>query len=307
MIDILPEVTKSRARRKNSSPAAGEADAPAASEEAAPRYHIEAVWRAGQILVCLENGLSGVDDLAEQTGASPAAVRAALATLARRGLVRRLDQPNEAWRLGFGWLKIAVAARRQIDIREIAQPVMDRMRDRVDETVILSVRRARRRLNIGYAESNQQVRRQIDLDVETALYVGAAGRALLTDRADDDLVAYLTSVAASDGQVINGLDVAAYAQQVREARIQGYAVVRREFDDDLCAMSAPVRDHSGAVVAALTISCPTDRFTVALEDDCRRTLFDGAAELSRLLGFDARNGVVDPPGGRLDRRAGSPA
>ena len=59
----------------------------------------------------------------------------------------------------------------------------------------------------------------------------------------------------------------------------------RELHPDLCAISAPVRDHAGKVIAALTISGPADRFTDALQEAGARVIRDGALELSRLIGY----------------------
>jgi DNA-binding IclR family transcriptional regulator len=56
---------------------------------------------------------------------------------------------------------------------------------------------------------------------------------------------------------------------------------------DTVAVSAPVRDHTGAVVAALTISAPSDRVTPGLQEACTRAVVDGAHQLSELLGFGA--------------------
>ena len=73
-------------------------------------------------------------------------------------------------------------------------------------------------------------------------------------------------------------------EQVRE---RGYAMVNGEMTRDTVAVSAPVRDHTGAVIAALTISAPSDRVTDESQEACTRAVIAAAAQLSELLGFGA--------------------
>ncbi len=249
------------------------------------RYRVEAVTRAVEMLTSIGDG-AGNDPaaLAERISAPEAFARAALATLERRGLTRAPGEGQEGWALGFAWLRLAEAARRQIDLREIAEPIMRRMREEVDETVFLATRRGTRRINIAFVEGTQAIRRISDIDNEAPLYAGAAGRALLTGLEPAELRAYLRSVAASDGAVIMAMDVETYARDVEAVATRGYAVTEREVTRDLCAVSAPVLDQAGGVTAALTISVPVDRFNEALTRACVHTVVEGARDLSRLIG-----------------------
>ena len=53
--------------------------------------------------------------------------------------------------------------------------------------------------------------------------------------------------------------VDAVIERISRARAVGYAVLVDEFDEDLAAVAAPVRDGYGRIVAALNISAPTSR------------------------------------------------
>ena len=253
------------------------------------RYRIEAVSRAAHILNCIRTGeQSSVAAIAACAEAPEPFVRSALEALERRDLARARDGRTEDWALGLGWLRLAAAGRRQIDVREIAQPIMRRMREDVDETIILSVRRGNRRVTVEFVESTQNVRRIVEIGAEAPLYVGAAGRAMLSGFSERDLRDSLSSVVASDGTIIMGLGVDAYIAEIQKTHERGYAIAFGEFTPDLCAISTPIVDHAGHVVAALAISFPTDRFTRELESACIKVVKDAALEVSRLIGY------VDP-------------
>jgi DNA-binding IclR family transcriptional regulator len=95
----------------------------------------------------------------------------------------------------------------------------------------------------------------------------SAGRVLVSDLSDDELAAL-------------GLSDAAAA--IAEARRDGFAIVREEFEPGLVAAAVPIRDASGRVIAALNVSAPGFRFERRLEEAAAR-LVEVAGELSAEL------------------------
>ena len=263
-----------------------------ASDDATPtsegdlRYRVEAVTRAVRLLRELREAQPrDIEELARTTDIPPAFAELAMETLGKHGLVRKTVPDAGGWRLGLSWLRMAEARRRQVDLRELALPIMRRMRDDVDETVILAIRRGSRRVNIDYVESTQAIRRMTQHGYETALHVGAAGRSLLCCLSPDELGDYFANITSGVGRSTKLFDVAQYLRELEGVRESGFAIARGEMAADAPAVSAPVRDHTGDVIAALTISCPGDRFTPGLEAACIAATRSGTGELSRLLGF----------------------
>ena len=258
------------------------------------RYRVEAVTRAARLIRELRDGEAGSAEALAAAGDMPAAfAQVALETLSRHGLVHQTgeaagaagEDPAPVWGLGLAWLRLADARRRQTDLRALALPIMRRIRDDVDETVILCVRRGNRRVNIDYVESTQAIRRVTQHGYETARHIGAAGRALMCGLSNDELGDYFAELASTSGRGGRLLDVPQFIADVEGVRVKGFAQARGEMTADTAAVSSPVFDHTGAVVAAVTISCPGDRFTPGLGAACIAAVHSGAAELSRLLGY----------------------
>lgn len=246
------------------------------------RYKVEAVSRAMLLLEAFRRGpsLMSVAMLASRTGLPEATVKATLFTLERRGLIQRAAEDPGSYRLGLAWLRLADVKRRQIDMREIALPVMRRMRDAINETVSLGIRIGASRVNIEYAESRHEVRRIVQPGFHVALHVGAGGRSLMSGMQDEEIEAYLAPIAMS--QLHKSKLVASIAQVGRD----GYAIIEGEVTSDTAAISAPVRNHVGEVVAALTISMPQERCSPAMRARCIREVVAGAGEISLAMGFD---------------------
>ena len=218
--------------------------------------------------------------LSKRTGLSVPAVEALLGTLARRGLVQCASSDPSAYRLGLAWLRLADVKRQQLDIREVALPVLRRMRDAVNETVSLGIRIGTNLVNIEYAESRHEVCRIVQLGFHVALHVGAGGLALMSGMDDAEIEAYLAPVAIS--QIQKSKLVAA----IKAARREGHAFVEGEVTSDTAAISAPVRNHAGDVVAALTISMPQTRCTPSMRSRRIKEVVKGGREISLAMGYD---------------------
>lgn len=257
------------------------------------RYEVEAVARAARALAAFGPGQSGLTltELSRHTGVPKATLLGILNTLAAHDLVRletgagdATDRPTERYALGYAWLRYGDLRRTQINLRESALPLMRQMRDALNETVILSLRVGDRRVHLDYVESTQPVRRVTQLGLEGPLHVGAAGLVLLGGLGDAEIEAYLsrelgTAAAAAEKDSVR--------QAVAAIRRDGYAVISGTVNVHTSAVAAPVRNYAGDAIASLTVSCPRDRFSKPLRDACIAQVTDGAARLSRRLGYGA--------------------
>jgi IclR family transcriptional regulator, KDG regulon repressor len=249
------------------------------------RYSVEAVARATVLLRQFSRAAPHrtAIDLAQAAGLSPALVRRTMLTWQRHGFIRA-DQ-TDRYQLGLRWLHLADVRRRQVDIRLLALPIMRAVRNAVNETVILSIRVGDRRMNVDYVESTQAIRRLTQLGFEVALHIGATGRALLSGLSPEELDQYVqsNSLAAANTTITKEQ----LLKDVAHVRQFGYAVAFREITSDTAAVSAPIRDHTGDVVAAMTISCPDERFTRVLQQACIGQVTKAAQTLSHALGYKA--------------------
>ncbi|MGE3709933.1 MAG: IclR family transcriptional regulator [Hyphomicrobiaceae bacterium] len=264
------------------------------------KYKVEAVARAAVLLEALRasRGPMTVVELAKATGFSAPVVEATLATLERPRLVASSRENGEAskdvgYRLGLAWLQLADIKRQQLDIREVAQPVLRRVRDVVNETVSVGVRIGPRRVNLDYAEGQHEVRRITQSGFHAPLHVGAAGRVLLSGLDDREIADYLSSADLRVPASTSRVSRQKLAAEIEQVRNNGYAIISGEVTTDTAAVSAPIRNHVGEVVGALTISCPQDRFGPQAKTLFIRHATAAAEEVSMALGYDPRR---KPPG-----------
>jgi DNA-binding IclR family transcriptional regulator len=116
-----------------------------------------------------------------------------------------------------------------------------------------------------------------------ALHASAAGKVLLAwlpedsveDRLRQPLERYTPATLT---------DPAALREELARTRERGYSVNWKELEEDLVSVAAPVWDHRGQLVAALSIAAPASRMPRSALAGAGGTVADAARRLSRALG-----------------------
>lgn len=193
------------------------------------------------------------------------------------------DTRSRKYHLGPRTLSLGIAYRRRLDLRNTALPHMRALRDEVGETVGLSIAVGSERMFIEEIASQAELRVHSELGFPYPLWMGAPGRVLLAEREPAEREQALAGAAASTTRT-HAPTAAELHQQLDAVRAAGYA---RAFDETLAAVSAlaaPVRDASGQVVAALSVSAPSARMDTATMESVLPRLRSTAADIGRALG-----------------------
>ncbi|MFF3573289.1 IclR family transcriptional regulator [Nocardia jiangxiensis] len=174
-----------------------------------------------------------------------------LSTLESLGLIA--DRGESTYGLGAGFLRWVALSQRMWEIGDQARQVMSRLVDTCGETVNVYIRQDLNRVSIAQVEGTTTVRSVVQVGVPYELARGAAAKILLTgasDRVLRDLVDTRPDLQPESlGREIAG---------IREA---GYAVTHGERELGASAVAAPIVASGGRVIAALSASGPTSRFT----------------------------------------------
>lgn len=254
------------------------------SPDSGGQYAIRAVDRAIDILMAFDHDESPLSLAAVASRAQlskPTAFRL-LSSLRRRGFVSQAS--NGDYELGFEIVRLAAVRKRQTNLWEAAMPFMRRVRDAVDETVLLTIRVDDDRYVLDQMESTRDIRRVAKIGERVPLYVGASGRVLLAALPDQEVEAYLerTSLEKLGPRTIT--DPERLRRELASVRELGYALGTNERSIGGCAVAVGVRDYSGEIVAALQITAPSERWTDEVGHRCLQVLAAESAALSARLG-----------------------
>jgi IclR family transcriptional regulator, KDG regulon repressor len=248
-------------------------------------YNVRAVERAVQILNCFddEHVERGVSEIAQGVGLHKATAHRIVMTLLGYGyLERTADQ--QKYRLGLGLASLGYRVIRRMDVRREALPYMMRLVERWDETCDLGL------FDQGQVFYIEVIRGPRALSIAAAVggrlpaHCTASGKLFLAhlppDRLDILLDQPLTPY--TDRTITSPRDL---RHQLEIVRQQGYAFDDEEYEAGIRAVAAPVRNHSGDVVAALSIPGPASRMTLECMAELAQALKESALAVSRRMGW----------------------
>lgn len=234
-------------------------------EKTPTTYRVAAVDRAIDLLQAFSPRTPELplSQLAARTGLHRATALRLLAVLSQRGLVER-DTSTGRYRLGVKILGLAETVKNRSGVVARALPAMRRIHERLNETTFLSIRAGDTRVNIEQIVGLQQLRRVASIGDPKPLYVGAASKVLLAAMPDAWIDAYLDRTELTPHTQWTIVDHAALRHDLARIRSRGYALGEREGDAQTAGAAVPLRDATGEVVAALTITVPFARWTPPL-------------------------------------------
>ena len=209
-------------------------------------------------------------EVAAYLGVAPSTAHRLLGSLRYHGFV---IQEGRAGRYGPGpaLLEMAMAATASIDLRRVARPVRERLRDSVQETVSLLVLEGTNVLFIDSIEGPQSVRVGSRLGMVFPAHLTSAGKALLAALSPADVA----RLVPPDSPLWQELE------QVRRA---GYGTNFEEREVGVSALAACVRDPAGAPLAAVAVAAPASRLSTPQQAAALFPALQGAvSSIERLL------------------------
>lgn len=240
---------------------------------------VRAVDRALDVLLCFaEKAEWGLSEIAVRTGLHKSTVHRLLATLEDRGFVNR-DEVTEKYRLGLRVLELSSNLSREDDLSVVLLPLMEKLRDELGETVSLYVRDRGERVRIQAVQSAQIIRRVAVVGVRLPLSVGASSKVLLAF-VDDSI----RQAVMSDPMWPKAIDKVKFTRQLEAIRSLGYATSSEEREPGAAAVSAPIINRSGKLIAALAVSGPANRLTSDVMQQHAPAIMDAARRMGTLLG-----------------------
>lgn len=245
---------------------------------------VQSVDRALYILELLaRRGEAGVTELASDIGVHKSTVSRLLAALEDRELVEQAFERGK-YRLGFGILRLANAVSGRLDVTRQGREICERLALEVGETVNIAVLRSEYAVNVDQARGPAAI--------STHNWVGELTP--LRDVERKVLLAFMSADARRDLLAEAGLrrftehtitSVERLEAQLQDVPRTGYVVSLEELEHGLNAVAAPIRDHLGGVIAALSVSGPAYRLTVERVQEIAPAVVWAADDVSRRMGY----------------------
>jgi IclR family transcriptional regulator, KDG regulon repressor len=224
-----------------------------------------------------------VSELAKNLGLSPSVVSRIVSTLARGGLVDHDDETNRI-QLGLGLALLGHAAlgRRKLDY--LAIPVMARLSEEFKEYISLS-RLVEGRVVMVRGGPVEVMQQDTFLTAVVPLHASAPGKLLAAWQPERQLLSLL-ELRGMDAYTPNTItSTRQFKEELGRIRKEHFALDDEELISGLRHVAAPIFDHDGNVVAALSAGGPRARLNEEEIERLRRALTNAGNQISRQLGY----------------------
>jgi DNA-binding IclR family transcriptional regulator len=197
-----------------------------------------------------------------------------------------LDQHTRAYRLGIRVMEAGNSYLRSVDLPTRAAPIMRTVRDQMDETVQLAVLDGRFNVYIAKLEGHQALRLASEVGRRLPAHATGLGKVMLAHLSETDLRSRFHDVTLEVYTKHTLSSFSALMKELARIRSVGFGVDNEEYSVGVRCVAAPVRDHTGAVVTAISVSVPLIRFDRERRARARELIIVAAAQLSAELGYD---------------------
>ena len=268
-----------------------------------PDYQIAVVARTLDVLemLAVSDEPVALTELARDLDATKSSVFRILVTLEQRGYVAR-EPSSGRYRLGTHLAYLGSRSLRSLDLRRAARPVLEELHRRFGETVNLGVLDDAEVVYIDMVESDHGLRMAAQLGGRDPAYSTSLGKAILAYLPEPVRESHLpTRLIARTPQTI--INRALLAVELERIRREGVAEDVGENEAGAHCFGAPIFDHGGSVIAAISISAPESRLSEPLKREIAPAIADAAGAITGAIGgripkAQAAVGVADVAGGR---------
>ena len=225
-------------------------------------------------------------DLAQQAGMPPAKAHPYLVSFSRIGLIEQ-DEATGRYEIGALALELGLISLRRLSAVRVATPKVAALASAIDHAVSIAVWGTHGPTVVRLEEPSHPVHITMRVGSVMALLETATGRAFAAFLPSKTLKAALESSLDHLGVGYDPKRSVAdskVAEIIADVRSHGLARAMSDPLPGVNAFAAPVFDHSGQVVLAITAMGPAGTFDVQWDSPLARALRDCARDISMRLG-----------------------
>jgi DNA-binding IclR family transcriptional regulator len=225
----------------------------------------------------------GITTLASRLRLAKSTVHRLAATLTSAGFLEQNGETGK-YRLGVALFELGALVRRRMDVANEARPKLRELLEKTGETVQLGIVDHYSVLYVYEMESPRAIRMAAAVGGRAPLHCTAVGKVLLAFQPADYVKQVIErGLTAYTPKTLTKRE--ALAGMLEEIRLREHAIDDEESESGLRAIAAPVRNHTGAVIAALGVAAPVQRMSKKVMQACVPSVIGTANAVSARLGY----------------------
>ena len=257
-----------------------------------PKYPVQTVMKAIEIINFLAKDTGGrgvsLSEFSKTLGLNKSTVHRILDTLQFYSYIEQ-DEENSRYRLGWELYKIGQVIPMQNQLFNINPSLLIDLGNKTQEVVNLGILKRNETVIISKVES---VRSHLHVNVNPgeyeSIHATALGKMMISEMDAEqikELLHHADTLPACTPNTIT--TVGELLKDVMITRQRGYAIDAEEFCSGLYCIAMPLRDYTGKIVAAVSVSTPVARMDSEKKQLILESLAETTAKISRTLGYRA--------------------
>jgi DNA-binding IclR family transcriptional regulator len=251
-----------------------------------------------ELLAHEPDGLT-VSEISERLGIARSSAHGLVQTVARRGYLRRDHRDRKRVALGATLVQLGLNVSDRLELRTIARGPLERLLAATHDTVLLAVPHHGDLVYLDKLISDQRgFRTDPHASARRPLHTTSLGKALLAAAGDDAVAPLLAGRELEQVTEFTIVDLDTLLEELRRTRDRGYAIDEQEAVRGVCCVGAPIRDHTGQLIAAVSVSTIREFYR---PDETGPAVRDTALEISNAMGWSGdADDLYAAPAGSLE-------
>lgn len=248
--------------------------------------NVQSLERGLLVLEALvKNGTSGVTELSESLELDKTVVHRLLRTLYEMGYVTQDEHRH--YTVGAKLRAIGAKTLAGLDLRTLALPHMRALAEHTKGVSHLAKMAESRVIYIERVHHPELSANSTDVGGEAPGYCSAAGKIMWAYLPEVQLNQLLDRVEPRQHTLNTITDRMEIQQHLAQVRDQGYAMDKEEHRLGLMGLGAPVRDHTGTIIASLCVAENSMRSTLESLQKTLNKVIEAAQKLSVEMGYSS--------------------
>lgn len=218
-------------------------------------------------------------------GYHKSSIQRLVSTLEKEGFLERDADGRGGYCLGPQMIYLSNVAGRGADLRRLARPALERLAQLTQETAHLCIVDQSRCYYLDKIDSPRSIRIVTYIGQRLHLHCTGVGKTLLSGMSTTE-VDRVIAERGLPGFTSNTLtDRGRLLEELQRIRSSGVSIDDEEFEIGLKCLAAPIFDSKGSVVAAMSISGPSQRLTPETLELYTPYIKEATREVSLRLGY----------------------
>ncbi len=244
--------------------------------------------RGLDVIDVVSQGDTALQDLATELGLPRSTAHRLASALVERRYLKFIR--GVGYSLGPRLLELGYVTGQQTSLQRVAREYLETLADATGDTVHLGVREGSRALYLDKIPGRRRVEIISRIGELQPLRSTGIGKALILDASEAQLREYYQFEGKQGSYNVR---LSTWLERMRDYAKNGYAFDLEENEDQIRCVAAPIRDVTGKIVAAISISSAAQYMSDTRMQGLIHDVQDTANDISHALGYAGQE--AEPP------------